>query len=319
MAQRKFITFLLTLLPLGSLANPWLPSPGHYKYYFNFGRHYPANSIKYENQGYYAIERKISLLNKAIYDITLQASLRKELANTDEDRRRIDIFVKHRIEEINGLISNLKNYQQYLLVNYNLFELGSGIEYGLRENFSCGVTGNLNRMKLPHGAEDNFKLFGLFAKFKILDKNRYVLTLQPKVLFDEFGQRVEFGAMLGHSKPILKENSYGQIERFEYAVAGVTRPIGNPYVRSSLGYHAETNFGVKFKDNTILMLQAINDITPGLGKIYSNVLRKQVTIAHGVNINNAKVSLSLVFFNVDSLRAGRHITSGYSVGLWIEN
>jgi hypothetical protein len=257
---------------------------------------------------YIAIERDIILLHKTINEITLKTALAKDKGKTEEDRLRLENFKNHRIEELRNYIAQLQLLQQYLYHNHNLWDAAQGAEYGYNKYFSYGVESNFGKLK-----SSNYSNFKIFLKNKILENNRYIITIKPHINLGRIYNTIGVDTIFGSSKKSTLETKF-----FQYNSIGITKQLGKNAPTNRLSYQLEVSVGTRFKTNTLFLIQTINEIKPGLIGLYSNILRKQFKIAQEVEVNGSKFCFNIGYFTIKSISGKRDLGSGYGVGLWIE-
>ena len=180
------------------------------------------------------------------------------------------------------------------------------------------IRGGCNTDKFK--TSSNVDSFSIFLKRKLYDKKSYIFTLQPTLLTIGGMQGADITAMLGKSHK-MKRKLFGKtVEVFNYSAFGITRFFGDNIIRKKI--HADVTSGIKWNDHTILMNQESEDFNPEMRKLYKKVLRSQFTVAQDLNFASIeprnKVYLTLSYFTIDSLEAKRRLSSGYSIGLWLE-
>ncbi len=344
----SFIMLILWFLCVSHVqANPWLPEPGGWKYNLQYSKYATPKSIKfYERDLYFALEREQILLknNLAQYKISLKDEIDQResallilhqnqlngLNVLDKQNAKDRIFkdnldlqilynrINNQIKDAEQYIQQLKNDQQKLITAYHKWSASSSVEYGLDKHISYGISGT--RIKEVNKLDTNKQVdnFSIFFKGKLYGKKGYALTLQPKFLTLGDMQGADFTLMLGKSH-IMKRKVFGkEVEVFGYSAFGVTRFLNTNMSQT----HAEVTSGIKWNDSTILMNQESEDFNPGFPKTYKRVVRSQFTIAQDLNFASIeprnKVYLTFSYFSVDSVKANRNLSTGYSIGLWLE-
>lgn len=303
----------LAMTTTESHANPWLPEPGKWKYYFDLSNHNSSKTSKEDIEKYIAIEREIILLHKTINEIALKTALAKDKSKTEEDKARLEIFKNHRIEELKNYIAQLQLMQQYLYHDYNLWDAAQGVEYGYNKYLSYGIESNFGKLK-----SSSYSNFKIFLKNKILQKDKYILTVKPHIILGRIYHIIGIDTILGSSKRIPSKKFSLERKIFQYSSIAITKQIGSKELTKKLCYQLENTVGVKFKTDTLFLIQTINEIRPGLIGLYNNILRKQFKIAQEIEIRGSKLSFNIGYFTIKSISGKRFLGSGYGVGLWIE-
>ena len=356
MAEAKFVKGRCAsaiILMLSSLfvshvqANPWLPEPGGWKYNLQYSKYTTPKSVKfYERDLYFLLEKEqlLSKNNLAQYKTSLNDKIDQRkmvllainqnqlnaLGAVDKQNAKDSLFerdldlqilynrINNQTKDTEQYIQQLKNDQQKLITSYHKWSASSSVEYGLDKHISYGISGT--RIKEVNKLDTNKQVdnFSIFFKGKLYGKKGYALTLQPKFLTIGDMQGADFTLMLGKSH-IMKRKVFGkEVEVFGYSAFGVTR-----FLNTNMSQiHAEVTSGIKWNDSTILMNQESEDFNPGFPKTYKRVLRSQFTIAQDLNFASIeprnKVYLTFSYFSVDSVKANRNLSIGYSIGLWLE-
>ena len=226
----------------------------------------------------------------------------------------------NKIDELSLANIQLKNLQNYLITSYHHWAATTDIEYGLNERFSYGVGIGAGQETNKYKTNTKVDKFSIFFKSKLYDKKGYIFTLRPKFLTIGPIYGADLTAMLGKSHK-MKHKVFGKkVEVFGYSSFGITKFLNSNIIKNKL--HAEITSGIKWNDSTILMNQESEDFNPGLSKTYKRVLRSQFTVAQDLNFasieHRNKVYLTLSYFTIDSLKARRRLSAGYSIGLWLE-
>lgn len=329
------------LSPLAACANPWLPEVGGWKYNLEYSKNDTPRSIKfYETDQYFEGEKNKALLAKRIDQANqfykAQIDSRQNYWLTQYSQQYIqqhNIFAgdpylqilytnrNNEIQRLNGYIAQISNLQQYLITSYHKWGARTAIEYGLSDNVSYGVNIGYGREVKKWKAKSDIDHFSLFAKTKLFEYDNFILTLQPKFIRQGPMNGLDLTVMLGKSAIMKKKLLGKKIEVFGYSSFEITKfPNNNSGMRSKA--HFEITSGFKWNDRTIFMNQESEDCNAGLNKTYKRVLTSKFTVAHDINFASIeprnKVYLTYSYFTIDSLKAKRRLSSGYSVGLWLE-
>jgi len=330
-------------------ANPWLPKPGGWKYNLQYSKYIAPKSIKsVERNGYFALEgAKKSLyqdLEKFTSDFTphfqrVQTELLMRegirlmaLSYNEKQIVRDRLFaqdpalheyynrIQNKKTDIGNKINQIKMVQDALIVSYHKWSATTDIEYGLSENISYGVGIGRDRGVEKFQTNKKTDRFSIFFKTRLYENKKYIFTLQPKFLTLGPLQGADLSIILGKSHKIKRKIFGKKAETFFYSSFGATRFLNSNIMRNQL--HTEVTSGIKWNDGTILMNQESEDFNLEMSKNYKNILRSQFTIAQDLNVASIeprnKVYLALSYFMIDSLAARRRLSSGYSIGLWLE-
>ena len=346
---RLILISVILCIPTYIYANPWLPEPAGWKYSFQYSKYTTPKSIKfYERDLYFALDKTQALLYKELAqskqflntEITNRKSalvLREQnnwfyLSNQEKQIAKDTLFeqdpdlqilydrARHREDDTNHKVKYLKDLQEYLILSYHNWSATTNVEYGFDNKFSYGVSIGKQKEVSKFNDNKNTDTFSLFFKAKLYDYKGYIFTVQPKFLTIGPVRGANITAMLGKSH-IMKRKLLGkEVEVFGYSSFGVTQFLDSNIIKKQM--HAEITSGIKWNDSTILINQEAEEFNPELSKTYKRVLRSQFTIAQDINFANIeprnKVYLTLSYFSIDSIKAKRRLSSGYSVGLWLE-
>ncbi len=294
-------------------ANPWLPNPGKWKYYFDSTNYNISKNIKADYEKYITAEKEIILSYKIIDEINLKTALAKDRSKTHEDKLRLEEAKNHRIGIIKNHIAQLQLLKQYLYYDYKLFDIGQGVEYGHNEKFSYGIDGYFGKLKYSYNSNTK-----IFLKYKIFQKDNYVITIKPNFNLGKISNMVAIETIFGSSKKISRKKHKLETEIFQYSGIGVTKYIGNNPITNRLGYQLENCVGIKLKTDILLLIQTINEIQPGYMGLFSNIVKNHFKISKEIDINDSKLSFNIGYFTIKSISGKKHLGSGYGGGIWIE-
>ena len=330
-------------------ANPWLPEPGGWKYSLQYSKYTTPKTIKfYERDWYFQLEQKQASLYKELdqdkislnekidkHKIALvrreqhrwlglsdqeKQSAKDQLYAQNPDLQILYTRIKHRTNDAENIAKYLKNLQEYLITSYHHWSATTNVEYGLGKHISYGVGIGGGRETNKFKTNSKVNSFSIFLKSKLYDKKGYVFTLQPKFLTIGSIQGADVTVMLGKSHTMKRKIFGKKAEVFGYSAFGITKFLNDNIIKKQM--HAEITSGIKWNDSTILMNQESEDFNPDLSKAYKRVLRSQFTIAQDLNFASIepqnKVYLTLSYFTIDSMKANRRLSTGYSIGLWLE-
>lgn len=218
-------------------------------------------------------------------------------------------------------IKQITKLQDHLILSYHSWSAKTSVEYGASENWSYGM--NIGRTQGVKKYNNNYKMdeAEIFLKRNLYNENGYIFTLQPKLTMNGPMDNIDFMAMIGKSHLMERKIFDKPIEVFGYSGFGISYFLGDhPIIKQRL--HAEITSGIKYNDRTIIMNQESEDFNPELRHTYKRVLRSQFTLAHELRFDSLashnKIYLALSYFTIDSLKTRRHLSSGYSLGLWLE-
>jgi hypothetical protein len=296
MAQRKYL--IVFLFPVLTYANPWIPETGKWSYALELSKEIKPKTSINEFSAYLEIQKNIILLEKKLAEIKTKISLLQDNARNNENRNRLEIYKNHRKNEIEKLQARLKDLEEYLYLDYKLGSFSHKIEYGHRDNISFGIGGNFSKSKY---SQSNRAM--IFGKYKIYDKNRKILSIKTYAHIEEGTVYPGMDIIWGGSKKTKK------LDSFFYSSFGISH--------GSI-YNYETMVGTRFKNDYLILVQAIGRMEKHTTKLYQNLLRKQYKIAHEIQNNHTKFAISFGYYQDISISAKRPLGSGYIIGIWGE-
>lgn len=296
MAQRKYL--IVFLFPVLTYANPWIPEAGQWKYALELSKEIKPKTSIDEFSAYLEIQKNIILLEKKLTEIKTKISLLQDNARNSENKNRLEIYKNHRKNEIEKLTQKLKELEGYLYLDYKLGSFSHEMEYGYRNNISFGIGGNFSKSK--YSLSNRTMIFG---KYKIYDKNKKILSVKPYTHIEEGNLYPGIDIIWGGSKKTKN------LDSFFYSSFGISH--------GSI-YNYETMVGTRFKNDYLILIQAIGRMEKHTIKLYQNLLRKQYKIAQEIQNNHTKFTISVGYYQDISISAKKPLGSGYIIGLWGE-
>ena len=339
--RSSLLVLFILLISHSTHANPWLPKKEGWKYNFEYSKYDTPRSIKfYETDMYFTIEKNKALLygdvselnklyetqinNREAYLSTLysqQQIVQNNIYANDPDIQILNNRLNNATQDQKNQISQLTQLQKYLITSYHQWGAKTSIEYGLRDNISYGMDIGGGREVIKRNAKTDINHLSVFVKNKLYDKKGVVFTLQTKVLKQGPMGGVDFTAMVGKSRKTKKKLFGKKVEFFGYTSFGMTKFLDDSW-NTQKQVHAEITSGIKWNDSTIIVNQETEEFNPGLSKTYKRILKSKFTVAYDLNFASIeprnKVYLALSYFTIDSLKAKRRLSSGYTLGLWLE-
>lgn len=305
----------LLIFPTLCQANPCLPEPGQYKFFSSFSiiDKESINRRKIRERIYINSQRMmIELEAEKIY---LQNKILTEQREATNNERRILRQLNKDMKALELLSSDQRAYQDDRMTN-------TLIEYGINEKHSFGVKIGYRFNKFISYSNRNTPTSGnninVFLKYKLFDNNRWVLTLQPTLYMDSYGNLKdklfqEVKVMVGHYR-----ESIAKTLRFsEVGVFGGSCLSNNCNGENSGGISFTE--GVKLQSG-VLFYNFIQYYTRKIdNKLYNKSVYEQISVAKEIRFGRLKgnnFTLSAGYFFDQSLVDKSFKLSGPIFSLW---
>lgn len=317
--QRVFIKIpiisLLIISPTLCQANPWLPEPGQYKFFSSIAiidkesinRRKIREGIYLDSQRmmYDLGEQRARLLNKL---------LSENRSATNNERRTLEQIDKD-TEALERISSDQNAYPDDKIGN-------TLIEYGINDKYSFGIKVGYRFNKFISYPSKNTSTFGnnfdVFLKYKLFDNDSWIVTLQPKLYMNSYGNLKnklfqEIGLIVGYSRETIAEATiFSDVGIF----AGSC--ISNRCNGENSGGISFTE-GVKFQ-NGVIFYNFLQYSTRNVdNKIYNKSLYEQISVAKEIGFGRLKrnnFTISTGYFFDQSLVDRSFKLSGPVFSLW---
>jgi hypothetical protein len=321
------IIFLLILLPALCQANPWLPEPGHSKFFSSIAMidKESINRKKIREEIYLESQRMMYDLEEEKSEIVNRILLENRNA-TNNERRTLE-QIDQDMKTLKLISIDQKAYQDDKIGNVSR-------EYGINEKYSLGVNIGYRWSKFASHdiycrsgkfisrSEKNTVTYGnnvdIFLKYKVFNNDNWIITLQPKLYMDKYGKSgnklfQEIGLMVGYSREtITGATKFSEIGIF----AG--NSVNNKWNMEDSGSISFTK-GIKFQSG-IMLYNFLRYYTRKVdNKIYNKSLYEQISVAKETGFGRLKrnnFTVSAGYFFDQSLVDRNFKLSGPVFSLW---
>jgi hypothetical protein len=257
---------------------------------------------------YYETERGIALLQNQIYKI------RNNPHYTPEQKI-------NRENEIWGNIHNLKTIKEQLITSSPTHETSHFLEQGINPKWSYGIKFTRVKTNLRNVKSITSNNFAIFAKRKLLEKKNYIFTISPSIGISDGIKSARLGLSLGHSKKTKKKFFGKKIRFFQYVSVEAKTDIDKSNNKKPI-YESEIAIGMKIGDRMIFMLQDFEVLNKNALPRHQRIHNNKLTLAYDISTSRSeshnKIYLNCGYFVVNSVKARRVLSSGYSLGVWAE-
>lgn len=329
MVKRKYLAllvFIFDIYPISSLATPYLPESGHYKY---------IGSILFTDKSSRAKRRERTKLFRDIQNIISKLSLQKawiyeEFKRNQENNPNLSLpnSKKRLIESIDKDIAALEAESKKISSFGEDKICNLEVEYGIYKNQSVGFRVEYNQHKFPqvkpeivkHNAKIHAKNVDVFYKYQIFKNHNWVVALQPKFHYSKHNTHYQyylnFATLVGYSHRAVKK----KYTKFYETSISIRSYFGKNLVGRT-GYAVSILEGVHFDNGLIFSHFTEYEQSKQENYLYSKTIYDQFSVAKEFYFDNLKLksfTAQIGYFCKVSTLNPKYKISGPILSLWCD-